>query len=73
MKLKELDDNLIRKKAIEVCKTITDLGSPYGPNEAFYAGFKQAEKFYLNEIQTLESNIYNLEQKLDRLSLEGGV
>ena len=66
--MKELDDNLIRKKAIEVCKDITNLGSPYGPNEAFYAGVKYAESLYLSQIEELKYNIYSLEQEVERLN-----
>lgn len=66
--MKKLDENLIRKKAIEVCKDITNLGSPYGPNEAFYAGVKYAESLYLKQIEELNHNFYVLEREVDRLN-----
>lgn len=63
--MKELDENLIRIKAREACKFITDQGSPYGPNEAFYYGFKFSQEHYLKEIRQLENEVYHLKRELN--------
>ncbi len=69
--MKQLDENLIRIKAREVSKEITNLGSPFGPNEAFYAGVKYAETQYVKLIEDLNHEIYLLKLKVDELTENG--
>lgn len=64
--MKELDENAIRIKAREVAKEIENLGSPFGPNEAFYFGAKYAERIFLVKVQELESDVYDLTKRLER-------
>ena len=59
-----IDENKIRKQAREIAKIIQQLGSPYGPDDAFYYGAKWAEKHFIERLIELEAEVIDLNRKL---------
>lgn len=62
--MKYVDENELRKAAREATKTITTLGSPWGPNEAFVAGAKFMERKYKEVFFELEAELHDLRKKV---------
>jgi hypothetical protein len=61
MKLLTTDE--ARKQAATIAKTVTSMGSPFGPVEAAYYGILHAAKLYENKLAELEAEIAQLKRE----------